>query len=117
GQSTLAVTKSVPPHTRQVSGIRETPALRESLRPWGSPARPCARPPPYGRAQCARQPQPVIRPMSNMQRLPGLDAVRFYAATAVILFHLAPLSGLPLPAELRFIAQYFGFAVPLFYIA
>lgn len=50
-------------------------------------------------------------------KLPGLEATRFVAATAIVIFHLIWMSpGLAVPEQLHFMRNYFGFAVPLFYI-
>ncbi|WP_181176339.1 acyltransferase [Mesorhizobium sp. B2-3-5] len=48
--------------------------------------------------------------------LPGLLAMRCYAALAIVLVHLIALPKLPLPAYLNFIPMNFGYGVPLFYI-
>jgi peptidoglycan/LPS O-acetylase OafA/YrhL len=46
----------------------------------------------------------------------GIEAGRFYAASAIILFHLHGISGLLVPPELKFISVYFGQGVPLFFV-
>ncbi len=48
--------------------------------------------------------------------MPGLEAMRLYAALLIILFHLVHIPGLELPGSLHFIATHFGFGVPLFYV-
>lgn len=48
--------------------------------------------------------------------LPGLLAMRCYAALAIMLFHLIALPKLQIPDYLSFIPTHFGFGVPLFYI-
>ncbi|MER8573382.1 acyltransferase [Mesorhizobium sp. M1409] len=48
--------------------------------------------------------------------LPGLLAMRCYAALAIMLFHLIALPKLQTPTYLSFIPTHFGFGVPLFYI-
>lgn len=47
--------------------------------------------------------------------LPGLLAMRCYAAMAIVLFHLVALAPLRTPNYLSFVSTHFGFGVPLFY--
>jgi peptidoglycan/LPS O-acetylase OafA/YrhL len=54
--------------------------------------------------------------MSARRKLPGLDATRFYAASAIVFFHLIGVGKVAVPESLSFVGVYFGFAVPLFYI-
>lgn len=64
---------------------------------------------------------PTIRDQSNAKtararvELPGLLAMRCYAAMAIVLFHLIALPHLQVPPYLSFISTHFGFGVPLFY--
>lgn len=48
--------------------------------------------------------------------LPGIHGLRAVAALMVLLFHLAPLSNLVMPARLGFIGAYFGSGVSLFFV-
>lgn len=48
--------------------------------------------------------------------LPGLLAMRCYAALAIMLFHLTALPKLQIPGYLSFVPTHFSFGVPLFYI-
>lgn len=54
--------------------------------------------------------------MRARQRLHGLEAIRFFAALMIILFHLVHLPSLALPDYLAFIGKYFAIGVPLFYV-
>lgn len=47
--------------------------------------------------------------------LPGLLAMRCYAAMAIMLFHLIALPKLQIPAYLSFVPTNFSLGVPLFY--
>ncbi|MER9723810.1 MULTISPECIES: acyltransferase [unclassified Mesorhizobium] len=47
--------------------------------------------------------------------LPGLLAMRCYAALSIFLVHLIALPNLPIPSQLSFILTHFGYGVPLFY--
>lgn len=53
---------------------------------------------------------------SGRQNLPGLLAMRWYAALAIVLVHLIALPKLRLPGYLWFVPNYFGNGVPLFYL-
>lgn len=54
--------------------------------------------------------------MSKALQLEGANAVRFYAALTIILYHFVKLSGLQTPDELAFIGKFGGFGVPLFFV-
>jgi peptidoglycan/LPS O-acetylase OafA/YrhL len=49
-------------------------------------------------------------------RLEGLDSLRAYAASAIIVFHMVHAANAELPPALEFIRNYFGFGVPLFFV-
>lgn len=53
--------------------------------------------------------------MTKQSQLEGANAVRFYAAFTVILYHLIHLTKITPPASLEFIAKFGGYGVPLFY--
>lgn len=53
--------------------------------------------------------------MQEREKLSGLQAARFYAAMAIVFYHLVKLAKLPLPEHLEFIDPYFAMGVPLFY--
>lgn len=48
--------------------------------------------------------------------LPGLDAMRFYAATMIALFHLVHIAKLDTPAFLDVIKNQFALGVPIFFV-
>jgi peptidoglycan/LPS O-acetylase OafA/YrhL len=48
-------------------------------------------------------------------KLPGLEALRFFAAAAIIIFHTTLLPGLVVPSSFSFVPTHFGNGVPLFY--
>ena len=54
--------------------------------------------------------------MSQRPQLEGANAVRFWAAMSIVLFHLALLPKKELPAFLSVIPNFAGFGVPLFYV-
>ena len=54
--------------------------------------------------------------MTQRVQLEGPNAVRLFAAMAIVPFHLIGMQNLKIPAYLSFIASYGGFGVPLFYI-
>lgn len=56
------------------------------------------------------------QPTAERVELPGLLAMRCYAALSIVLVHLIALPKLPLPAYLNFIPLNFGYGVPLFYV-
>jgi peptidoglycan/LPS O-acetylase OafA/YrhL len=56
------------------------------------------------------------RGMQKRTKLDGLTAARFYAALMIVLFHLAAMPNLELPAYLQFIPGHFALGVPLFFV-
>jgi len=50
------------------------------------------------------------------ERLEGIDSLRAYAASAIIVFHMVHLVHVELPRGLTFARYYFGFGVPLFFV-
>jgi len=50
------------------------------------------------------------------ERLEGLDSLRAYAATAIIVFHMIHVAHVELPPGLTFARNYFGLGVPLFFV-
>jgi len=58
--------------------------------------------------------QPAARPLPV--RLEGLDSLRAYAASAIVVFHMVHAANAELPQGLIFIRNYFGFGVPLFFV-
>ncbi len=58
--------------------------------------------------------EPAARPLPV--RLEGLDSLRAYAASAIIVFHMVHAAQAELPPGLAFIRNYFGFGVPLFFV-
>jgi len=58
----------------------------------------------------------VAKLTNGHTQLEGANAVRFYAALVIVLFHLALLTKIVLPAHLDFIPRFAGFGVPLFYV-
>ena len=59
---------------------------------------------------------PAEETMVPKPKLPGLDAMRFYAAAMIVLFHLVHLTKLEIPLYLHFIRTQFGIGVPFFYM-
>jgi len=57
----------------------------------------------------------VVETTHDRVELPGLLAMRCYAAMMIVVFHLVALPKLALPNYLWFIPTHFGFGVPLFY--
>jgi peptidoglycan/LPS O-acetylase OafA/YrhL len=56
-------------------------------------------------------------PNPPAERLEGLDSLRAYAASAIIVFHMVHMSNAEPPAGLAsIIKNYFGFGVPLFFV-
>jgi peptidoglycan/LPS O-acetylase OafA/YrhL len=49
-------------------------------------------------------------------KLESLDALRFFAAAMIVLFHLVKMAKLQIPSYLHFIPNNFGLGVPLFYL-
>lgn len=65
----------------------------------------------------ARPPETQLPNPSAAERLEGLDSLRAYAASAIIVFHMVHMPHVVLPAGLAFIINnYFGFGVPLFFV-
>ena len=60
----------------------------------------------------------VSKPMAppRAERLEGIDSLRAYAASAIIVFHMVHLVHVELPRGLTFARYYFGFGVPLFFV-
>src|SRR5262245_5462420 len=54
--------------------------------------------------------------MGARSLLPGIHGLRALAAIGIILFHLGPLTGIPVPPSLWFVTNYFGQGVPLFFV-
>jgi hypothetical protein len=54
--------------------------------------------------------------MNQRPQLEGANAVRFWAAVSIVLFHLALLPKKDLPAFLWVIPSFGGFGAPLFYV-
>jgi peptidoglycan/LPS O-acetylase OafA/YrhL len=50
------------------------------------------------------------------ERLGGIEALRAYAAGAIVIFHLIHLGGVEPPHALEFMKWFFGFGVPLFFV-
>lgn len=50
------------------------------------------------------------------ERLGGIEALRAYAAGAIVIFHLIHLGGVEPPHGLDFMTWFFGFGVPLFFV-
>lgn len=63
----------------------------------------------------ARQPLSKTQNAPRVE-LPGLLAMRCYAAVSIVLFHLVWLTNLEIPPYLGFIRSHFGNGVPLFFI-
>src|SRR4029077_12362296 len=53
---------------------------------------------------------------SRAERLEGLDSLRAYAASSIIVFHMVWVAHVELPRGLIFARNYFGFGVPLFFV-
>ncbi|CAN5887198.1 acyltransferase [soil metagenome] len=53
---------------------------------------------------------------SARPHLGGIESLRGYAASAIILFHVVHLAGEATPRSLSFIGQVFGYGVPLFFV-
>ncbi len=49
-------------------------------------------------------------------RLDGLHSLRAWAALSIVIFHTFGIANLPLPSELRFVQNYLGLGVPLFFV-
>ena len=54
--------------------------------------------------------------MTRVGQLSGANALRFYAASSIVLFHLIHLTKMDYPSALSFIPNYGGLGVPLFYV-
>lgn len=54
--------------------------------------------------------------MQRAAQLEGANAVRFYAALAIILYHIVKLTRMEVPPFLDFIGRSGGFGVPLFFV-
>ena len=52
----------------------------------------------------------------STERLEGIDSLRAYAASAIIVFHMVHVSNVELPPGLTFARNCFGFGVPLFFV-
>src|SRR5512143_1439836 len=48
--------------------------------------------------------------------LPELHALRGIGIVCIVLFHLAPVGGIQLPEQLRFIGNFFGAPVIMFFV-
>ena len=56
-------------------------------------------------------------PNPPAERLEGLDSLRAYAASAIIVFHMVHIAQVEPPSGLAsVIKNYFGFGVPLFFV-
>ena len=53
---------------------------------------------------------------SRAERLEGLDSLRAYAASSIIVFHMVWLAHVELPRGLTFARYYLAFGVPLFFV-
>ncbi|MER8674726.1 MULTISPECIES: acyltransferase [unclassified Mesorhizobium] len=75
-------------------------------------------PPLFGRSAIHDSLLPIQATEDGSARieLPGLLAMRCYAALAVLLVHLITLPKLPIPAQLSFIPTHLIYGVPLFYV-
>ena len=60
----------------------------------------------------------LSKPMAppRAERLEGIDSLRAYAASAIIIFHMVLVAHVELPRGLTFARYYFGFGVPLFFV-
>lgn len=54
--------------------------------------------------------------MTTRPKLEGANVVRFIAAMMIVMFHVALMPKLAMPDELKFITNFGGFGVPLFYM-
>lgn len=54
--------------------------------------------------------------MKQSAQLSGANALRFYAASSIVLFHLIHLTKIDYPPALSFIPNFGGLGVPLFYV-
>jgi len=54
--------------------------------------------------------------VKSRPRLHGVDALRGLAASAVVVHHVVGINGLEVPRSLHAIPDYFGYAVPLFFV-
>jgi peptidoglycan/LPS O-acetylase OafA/YrhL len=56
------------------------------------------------------------KPHANRPHLPGVEALRGYAAFAIVIFHVIHLTQAAVPQSLEFMKWFFGFGVPLFFV-
>lgn len=55
-------------------------------------------------------------PHAYRPHLPGVEALRGYAAFAIVIFHVIHLTQAAVPQSLEFMKWFFGFGVPLFFV-
>ena len=53
---------------------------------------------------------------ANRPHLPGVEALRGYAAFAIVIFHVIHLTQAAVPQSLEFMKWFFGYGVPLFFV-
>ena len=59
---------------------------------------------------------PVTNPHAHRPHLPGVEALRGYAAFAIVIFHVIHLTQAAVPQSLEFMKWFFGYGVPLFFV-
>jgi len=59
---------------------------------------------------------PSGTPRHQVERLPGIDALRAYAAFSIILFHMLYAPGIIVSPAFATMRNYLGFGVPLFFV-
>jgi len=59
---------------------------------------------------------PVTNPHAHRPHLPGVEALRGYAAFAIVIFHVIHLTQAAVPRSLEFMKWFFGYGVPLFFV-
>lgn len=55
-------------------------------------------------------------PHAYRPHLPGIEALRGYAAFAIVIFHVIHLTQAAVPQSLEFMKWFFGYGVPLFFV-
>lgn len=58
----------------------------------------------------------AVPPHAYRPHLPGVEALRGYAAFAIVIFHVIHLTQAAVPQSLEFMKWFFGYGVPLFFV-
>jgi peptidoglycan/LPS O-acetylase OafA/YrhL len=55
-------------------------------------------------------------PLGHRARLPGIEALRGYAAFAILIFHVIHMTNAAVPQSLEFMKVFLAYGVPLFFV-